>query len=311
MKLFISWSGPLSAQIAQQLRAWIPVILPAVSPFVSAEDIDKGTRWSGEISRELSECNFGLVCLTRDNLQSQWLAFEAGALSKHLTGKVASILFGLQQSEVQYPIAMFQNVRFNQGEMRQLITSLNNATEPSSKREEAHLDQLFGAFWPDLEKSVKLMLDNAATADGRVPPPPDTNAMVTELLSIARAQASSVFSERHTARLESRLEYISAQLSAMKESARPTSDYRVRSQGLNDLLDLARVLLQDGIPDEEVITILQREAKREFGKLKVKITDKEILIQADGRAVSQRRHMARNVSDATDNADADVGDLNF
>jgi hypothetical protein len=63
MKLFISWSGETSQQIAQQLRDWVPLILPAVKPFITTTDIDKGARWQGEISRELEQSNYGIVCL--------------------------------------------------------------------------------------------------------------------------------------------------------------------------------------------------------------------------------------------------------
>src|SRR4051812_12899520 len=108
MKLFISWSGQTSQQIAQAMREWIPLVLPAVKPFITSSDIDKGARWQGDISQELDQSNFGIVCLTRENLNSQWLAFEAGALAKHLSGKVAPILFGLEHQEVQQPLGMFQ-----------------------------------------------------------------------------------------------------------------------------------------------------------------------------------------------------------
>lgn len=81
MKLFISWSGETSQQIALQLRKWLPLILPAAKPFITSTDIDKGAKWLGEIHSELEASNFGIVCLTPDNIRSQWLAFEAGALS--------------------------------------------------------------------------------------------------------------------------------------------------------------------------------------------------------------------------------------
>ena len=89
MKLFVSWSGTVSQQLADEVRRWVPLILPAAQPFITTTDIDKGARWQGEISRELNDSNYGIVCLTKDNLTSQWLAFEAGALSKHLSGRVA------------------------------------------------------------------------------------------------------------------------------------------------------------------------------------------------------------------------------
>jgi hypothetical protein len=49
---------------------------------MSEFDIDKGRRWSPEISKQLSEANLGLVCLTPENQSEAWINFEAGALSK-------------------------------------------------------------------------------------------------------------------------------------------------------------------------------------------------------------------------------------
>ena len=68
MKVFISWSGPLSHRIALILRDWLPVVLPCMDPWVSSEDIPKGTRWGTELARELEGTHSGIICLVPDNL---------------------------------------------------------------------------------------------------------------------------------------------------------------------------------------------------------------------------------------------------
>ncbi len=82
MKVFISWSGPRSAAVAEALRYWLPKVIQALEPWMSADDIEKGTRWRSGIATELEQSSVGIICLTRENLDSTWIHFEAGALSK-------------------------------------------------------------------------------------------------------------------------------------------------------------------------------------------------------------------------------------
>jgi hypothetical protein len=52
---------------------------------MSAEEIGKGERWSINLAKELESSNFGLVCLTPENVNAPWLHFEAGAILKSQT----------------------------------------------------------------------------------------------------------------------------------------------------------------------------------------------------------------------------------
>jgi hypothetical protein len=191
MKLFISWSGTTSQSIANELRKWFPLILPAVQPFITTTDIDKGAQWQGTIREELQQSDFGLVILTRDNLESQWLAFEAGALSKHLEGRVATVLFGVGHSDVKLPLGIFQGTLFESEDFRKLITDINSAVPDADRRSEAHFDELFPMLWPKIEGPVKLILENSNVANPPAPVgPPDYHVLTQEMMALLRQQNS-------------------------------------------------------------------------------------------------------------------------
>ena len=82
VKLFVSWSGETSKALALVFREWLPMINHSIDPYVSAEDIQKGRRWSSEIAKELAATTFGIVILTSENRKSEWLHFEAGAIAR-------------------------------------------------------------------------------------------------------------------------------------------------------------------------------------------------------------------------------------
>jgi hypothetical protein len=159
MKLFISWSGEVSKQIAGELREWLPLINQTIEPYMSSEDIEKGTHWSSSIRRELEVSSFGILILTPENTSSPWLHFEAGAIAKSVAeGRVAPILFNLKQSDIAQPLSLFQATLFEKGEMFRLLKTINQA-EINDARAEKQLDTVFDRFWPDLEKSIAPMLE--------------------------------------------------------------------------------------------------------------------------------------------------------
>jgi hypothetical protein len=68
MQVFLCWSGPVSHAIAEALHTFLGDTIQELKPFLSSENIRKGDRWRVEISQQLADCNFGILCLTKDNL---------------------------------------------------------------------------------------------------------------------------------------------------------------------------------------------------------------------------------------------------
>lgn len=156
MKVFISWSGEKSNQLAEIVKKWIKQVIQSVEPFVSSQDLPKGTRWSSDIAKELQDTNFGILCVTKDNFKEPWLLFEAGALSKTIDKSyVVPLLFDVEPSDLQdSPLLQFQASSFDKKDMKKLIQTLNNSNE-EDVLDEATLDEAFEVWYPKLEDKLK------------------------------------------------------------------------------------------------------------------------------------------------------------
>jgi hypothetical protein len=64
VRVFISWSGKQSKYIALALREWLPHIIQAVDPYMSAEDNEAGTLWDEVLTTELNASSFGILSYT-------------------------------------------------------------------------------------------------------------------------------------------------------------------------------------------------------------------------------------------------------
>ncbi|GHV88132.1 hypothetical protein AGMMS50267_04920 [Spirochaetia bacterium] len=154
-KVFISWSGELSKKIAEQLKNWLPSVLQFVKPYFTPDDIEKGSRWSNEISNELASSNVGIICLTPDNISNPWILFESGAISKNFgKSNVCTLLFNLDPIDLSGPLTNFQATRFEKEDFKKLIVTINN-TDKESQLTSDVLNGVFEKWWPDLEERIK------------------------------------------------------------------------------------------------------------------------------------------------------------
>lgn len=159
MKVFISWSGKRSKALASALRDWLPMVLQYVEPWVSDKDISAGERWAQAIAGELEASNFGIICITPENLHSEWILFESGALSKSmLDAKVIPLLFGLEMSDLSGPLSQFQAQKMEQAGVMEIVKSINKISE--TKTSDQIVNQLVPALWPRLQEAVENIPDS-------------------------------------------------------------------------------------------------------------------------------------------------------
>lgn len=181
MKVFISWSKNRSHAVAKYLVKWLPLFNHNLEPFLSSRDLEKGGLWDQKLSEELKETNFGILCLTQENLREPWILFEAGALFKGSSSNpVCTFLIDINDpSDVEQPLGKFNHTRPIKEDMLKFITTLHKhsaSTLPIQLMEET-----FNRLWDDFEKGFKACVkDNPPNAVVAPRPPEDVNKEILE-----------------------------------------------------------------------------------------------------------------------------------
>ena len=125
MTVFIGWAGETSKEIASILKNWlnemfdgfIDVFTPVSPPI---DIIPRSDALDNAISAECA-----LLCVTADNVNSQWLYYEAGVLSRNVK-LMAPILCGVSSSQLAAPLRMFQPISFEVDDIWKLTVELNH-----------------------------------------------------------------------------------------------------------------------------------------------------------------------------------------
>ncbi len=225
MKVFLSWSGPKSRAVAEALNDFLKRVIQAVKPFYSPE-IEKGAKWSSEIDGALEGTHFGIVCLTPDNLNSTWIHFETGALSKTEGSLVWTFLHGLTPEDIPPPLGKFQHTVAAKDDVLRLLRSINGRLGEvgGEPLQDKLLEENFELFWERLAQRL-----NEAESGAAAPPAAphvegaarsrNERAVLGEILELVRSQ------ERRLLNIEERLEVPRPQAAAPQEPRPPKRSY--------------------------------------------------------------------------------------
>jgi hypothetical protein len=187
MDVFLCWSGTRSKAVAQALKDWLPLVINAVEPWLSAE-MDKGSRWDDEISTRLEKTKVGIICLTPENLEAKWIHFEAGALSKTKEARACTLLVDIKNpGDIEFPLAKFQATKPEKEEMRGLVRTINKLVGECGEKSltEEHLNEAFTTYWPRLETQLKTAIQLSVTTRKIER---SSQAMLQEILQLVRDQ---------------------------------------------------------------------------------------------------------------------------
>lgn len=160
MKVFLSWSGQRSKEVANLLSDWLCCVIQASRPWISTRDLDRGSLWFGEINDQLKDTTVGIICLTQENKNRPWILFEAGALAKGLsTSRVCTLLVDLEPKDIEDPLAQFNHTFPTHESVLGLVKTLNS-TLGTSGLDNRILEQVFSTYWPQFEERFAYILAN-------------------------------------------------------------------------------------------------------------------------------------------------------
>ncbi len=119
---------------------------------MSDHDIAAGKRWGVELNKELEASNYGILCLTPENIAAPWLLFEAGALAK-LVASSRVVPYLLFNPNITGPLSQFQGVNADKEGTLKLVRGINqNLDKPLP---DDRISRIFERAWPDLERKLQ------------------------------------------------------------------------------------------------------------------------------------------------------------
>jgi len=199
MKVFLSWSGERSHRVAECVNSWLKHVIQAIKPWLSSDDIEKGSIWFNEINNILAGTSSGIIFLTQENKNNPWILFESGALAKSIAGSktyVYTFLIDLKPTDIKDPLSHFNHTTSNKKDMRKLLNTINNSLG-ENKLSNDMLEHAFETNWPQFEKQfAKIISETEHIIPVKNQPRKDSDVL-TEILTIVRRIEKSGFSPQY------------------------------------------------------------------------------------------------------------------
>lgn len=258
MKVFISWSGELSQNIAKELSEWLPSIIQSIDVFYSPDDIKKGENWDSRLTNELQDSKYGIVCLTPENVLAPWIHFEAGALSKTLDSKVSTLMINVVTSDIQGPLSRFQATKLEKEDFYQLLENINEASD--SPINEKVLQKSFDAIWDKMYENINNIIKEGASKKKDVAQQnKDRSVVLEEILQLIRKQDAIISNPEKLLPIDY-FEYV----------CRSIAVYKSRSEDIIDFIDRISTELIHMYKNNEV----NKESIRECYKALIEIAER-------------------------------------
>lgn len=154
--IFICWSGN-NRSVAKAVKDCLDLIFDKHIEVKYSEQLTSGSLWVTKLFDMLDNVDYGLVCLNKENYNSPWMHFEAGAITKSLKkSHVVPMLFDLEADSFSGPFSSFQSIdacKYEEDDAHviKLIKNINSMLGPNSQKQNIHhLVKIVERSWPDV-----------------------------------------------------------------------------------------------------------------------------------------------------------------
>jgi hypothetical protein len=171
MDLFLSWSGNRSKLLAGALFDWLPRVVQGLRPHMLTSG--RGTLEQPVRSGGPGGAVFAIPCVTAENWDSPWLAFEVGALSHALRlARIAPLLLDVSIEHVSGPLSVFQLSIADKPGLQRIVLALNDSLQ--NPHPKAIVWGSFDKYWPEFSQTLEELrnLSEIESEFGNIPTKP-------------------------------------------------------------------------------------------------------------------------------------------
>ncbi|WP_052182725.1 toll/interleukin-1 receptor domain-containing protein [Rhizobium sp. YS-1r] len=240
MRVFASWSGKTSQEVATIFKKWIPNVLQDIEVYVSSQDIEKGDRWLANVNSTLQDTNFGISVITAANATAPWILYEAGAIAKSLgEGRLIPVLCGVQGFEIpNHPLTQFQYIKAPDAEqLLALVVSLNEHVE--KRLPEDRLKETFRKWYPDfLEDYKKVSFAPPPAKDVEADP---VSTLVLPMLESLMKELRDLKMDMQQVKAGAQYQLSQALISEVLRSSHSKRDHTISAKDLSEFAHLGTV----------------------------------------------------------------------
>jgi hypothetical protein len=183
LKVFISWSKN-TCEFAGVLHEVISRLFDTVTTFYSPE-IPAGEQWLAQIEEELTDTDFGIICVSKENQLEQWLNYEAGALSRQVTDRRKRLgVLLLNFEDTNQVVGPFKNFQMKMADIEGFRSLMKSLNEYGPGIRQDVLDGRIDNEWGDLSAAIDQLKSQAAKSTK--PRERSDSDKIDELLALVR-----------------------------------------------------------------------------------------------------------------------------